>query len=128
MKITKQFILDSLLKYKENPKLCGYSDNACKYFTDDGRNCAIGQYMKKSAIRIYEVKENEEINNILNNNIPLEKIFKKEYLPIFENEENFTVLNYMQNYHDTIAQGFNYLTFIVDKLEELTKFNLEELR
>ena len=45
--MTKEFILKSLLPYKQNPELCGHNGSVCVYLTEDNKKCVIGQYMKE---------------------------------------------------------------------------------
>jgi len=48
----KEFILNTLLPYKEDLSLRGVKEgkegtNNCCYLTDDGKKCAVGKHMKK---------------------------------------------------------------------------------
>lgn len=122
MNITKEFILEALLKYKNNPSLCGYNGERCMYLTKDGKKCAIGQFMKVGNHQKYE---NGVFFILTSKN--LNKIFKKKYLPIFENSNNKQTLIYMQNYHDAIAQDENP-NYTVENIETITGFNLNELK
>tara|TARA_R110000782_G_scaffold233623_1_gene319732 strand:- start:46 stop:411 length:366 start_codon:yes stop_codon:yes gene_type:complete len=46
MKTQEQFIIDTLLPYKENPKTRAVSEHEyCMYLTDDNRKCAVGQHL-----------------------------------------------------------------------------------
>ena len=117
--MTKEFIIKSLLPYKENPDLCGYNGKNCVYLTEDNKKCAIGQYMKPGPWQNIQgsvttlFHEHEEID-----------IMTDEWL-----KQNVTeaAANAMQEYHDSIAKGYE-IHFAVGKLEQYTGFNLNELK
>ncbi len=114
---TRQFILDTLLPYKENPELCAISSiGNCVYLTEDGKKCAVGKHMKEG-----EWQKSEEIF------IDLIKLYPKE-LFLTEEALSYNLTNAiwlaMQEYHDSLS--------IDDKvnsrrLEELTGLKFPEL-
>lgn len=46
-KSKRQFILDTLLPFKEDRSKCASVDGQCLYLTEDGRKCALGVHMKE---------------------------------------------------------------------------------
>lgn len=122
--MTKEFIIESLLPYKENPSLCGYENGWCMYLTSDGRKCAIGQYMKKGKWQSF-------------NDVRVDKLLTtdnkvKRYMNALWCKQNIpnVVALYMQQYHDQIAGNFSKyeINTIVGCLENNTGFNLNELK
>jgi len=117
--MTKEFLLKTLLPYKNNRELCGYNGLNCLYLTDDKKKCAIGQYMKEGhwqhtqvgVSALFEKYTEKEImsDEWVNQNIPLE------------------VAVAMQGYHDSIAQNNIISKFYIDKLVYHTGFDLKEL-
>ena len=135
--MTKEFILKTLLPYKENPELCGFEDDNCKYLTNDNKTCAIGQYMLTGPWQ-HEVStastlfDKYKIQNIT--------IMTEEWL---EQNIPYDVANEMQQYHDSIAyikrdnENYNIPNInrinntnnvIISNLEKLTGFELNELK
>lgn len=116
--MTKKFILDTLLPYKENPETCGDNGKGCVYLTEDNKTCAIGKHMKPGDWQNYS-------NNV-------SALFKKYKQKDIMSEEwckqriPYKVAEYMQLYHDNIARGFNNM-YVVKLLEKHTGFNLNKL-
>lgn len=48
--MTRDFIINSLLPYKDDPSKCGLDGTRmlypCMYLTHEGKKCAVGQYLK----------------------------------------------------------------------------------
>lgn len=94
MKTQEQFIIDTLLPYKEDPETRAVSRyDLCTYLTDDGKKCAIGKHLKEGNWQSYvgSVKA-------LNEEFTLSEILTDE-----AKEQNFDLKDWfdMQNYHDT---------------------------
>ena len=121
MKSQKQFILDTLLPYKQDPKTCAM-DGVCKYLTEDGRKCAVGKHMKKGKWQT-KVMGIIGIDNIYS----LDKVLKKSAL-----RQEFTIEQWqlIQRYHDKCASYSDkgLMNFIVEKLEEALNITLIELK
>lgn len=131
MEINKEFILVHLLKYKNDTSLCGFNEEeGCQCFTKDGKNCVIGSLMKPEAESL--VDSSASFYSLVNYgaySVDLSLIFKEEYLPIVQDEDNMEILGAMQDYHDSlIGTSKVFINEMVDKLEEVTGFNLNELR
>ena len=124
MKSQKQFILDTLLPYKEDPKTCAIDDDRCEYLTEDGRMCAVGKHMKKG--KWQESKFNLSVRAI-SDCYGLEKALKKSAL-----KQNFTIeqWGYIQSYHDYVATRWSdtLINEEVEKLEESLNIDLTELK
>lgn len=125
--MTKEFIIKSLLPYKENPSLCGYNDGDCVYLTEDKKTCAIGQYMKTG-----HWQHKIASASTLFKSYGEKKIMKKEWLNQSIPHE---VADKMQQYHDQIAYSSKYnedrkniINQHVDSLEKMTGFILDELK
>lgn len=92
----RQFILDTLLPYKEDITKCAVIKyGSCEYLTDDGRKCAVGMHMKPGPWQLYVgdvVDLFEEYNS--------EDILTDDALSM-----RFTAYDWkpIQKYHDTIA-------------------------
>jgi hypothetical protein len=120
--MTKEFIIKSLLPYKENPHLCGYENGWCMYLTSDGKKCSIGQYMKKGK---WQSLYNVRVDKLLTGN-KVKKYMKAIWCK--QNVPNVVAL-YMQKYHDCIANDNKYnINVIVGCLENNTGYNLNELK
>lgn len=121
--MTKEFLIKSLLPYKNDPSLCGYNYGNCVYLTEDNKKCAIGQYMKKG----YWQSSIERVNTLLSTDNKIKKYMKAEWC-----KQNIPhdVATYMQYYHDHIANNNSKISInnIVDKLENITGFDLNELK
>ena len=122
MKSQKQFILDTLLPYKEDPTTCAIDGDKCEYLTKDGRKCAVGKHMKKGKwqTRFMDVRSIDEV-------FGLDKVLKKSAL-----KQGFTIEKgtLIQRYHDKCA-GYAHIgvmNFIVEQLEESLNIDLTELK
>ena len=124
MKSQKQFILDTLLPYKEDPKTCAIDDGegVCKYLTEDGRKCAVGKHMKKGnwQTKVMDIRG-------IGREFGLEKVLKKSAL-----KQGFTTKQWehIQRYHDSIAldRRKGLTNDKVEKLEESFNIDLTELK
>tara|TARA_B110000211_G_C13612600_1_gene349615 strand:+ start:174 stop:545 length:372 start_codon:yes stop_codon:yes gene_type:complete len=122
MKSQKQFILDTLLPYKEDPETCAIVGVQCEYLTKDGRKCAVGKHMKKG-------RWQTQITDIIgiNKHFDLDKVLKKSAL-----KQGFTIEQWLliQRYHDKCASYSDKLVmnFIVKRLEESLDIDLTELK
>tara|TARA_R110000796_G_scaffold207342_1_gene323647 strand:+ start:457 stop:822 length:366 start_codon:yes stop_codon:yes gene_type:complete len=93
MKTQEQFIIDTLLPYKEDPETRAVNENEyCMYLTDDNRKCAVGQHLKKGEWQrfIGDVSMVDEEYDIF------------EILTDEAKEQNLSVEDWgnIQNYHD----------------------------
>ena len=124
MKSQKQFILDTLLPYKEDPTTCAIGDAKCMYLTEDGRKCAVGKHMKKG--KWQESKFNLSVEAI-SNCYGLEKVLKKSAL---KQELTVQQWGYIQSYHDYVAMGRRdtLINNQVKRLEESLNIDLTELK
>jgi hypothetical protein len=107
MKSKKQFILDTLLPYKENPKSCAIGDDGCMYLMEDGRKCAVGKHMLKgewqsSMGNVECVFRNFGEKKVLKKYAIMQKLTNKQWCS-------------MQAYHDMLARhiDLNYQQVIV---------------
>jgi hypothetical protein len=93
MKTQEQFIIDTLLPYKEDPETRAVNDGGlCEYLTSDGKKCAIGKHLKEGNWQSYvgSVKA-------LNEEFTLSEILTDE-----AKEQNLSIRDWgnLQNYHD----------------------------
>ena len=122
MKSQKQFILDTLLPYKEDPTTCAIDGDSCVYLTEDGRKCAVGKHMKKG-------RWQEVITDVIgiNREFGIEKVLKKSAL-----KQGFTIKQWelIQRYHDKCADysHIEVMNFRVELLEESLNIDLTELK
>ena len=122
MKTRKQFILETLLPYKQDPTTCAIDGGKCEYLTEDGRKCAVGKHMKKGKwqTRFMDVNSIDRVFGI-------EKVLKKSAL-----KQGFTIEQWelIQRYHDKCASYSDIvvMNFRVEKLEESLNIDLTELR
>jgi hypothetical protein len=118
MKSQRQFILETLLPYKNDPTTCAREANVCKFLTEDGRKCAVGKHMKKGpwqnkTMGVYE----------MDISLGLEKVLNESAL-----NQNFTIEQWIiiQDYHDTCSgQRYRYQKIIQKQLNEIV-LELEE--
>lgn len=104
MKI-KQFILDTLLPYKEDPNLCALEFDSdgnpnCLYKTSDGRKCAVGKHMKEGPWQEFRGDIGHLINSggeIVVGEWPLERILTEEAYTMISDVK---IWRAVQNYHD----------------------------
>lgn len=118
--MTREFILNTLLSYKEDPNTCAIHNGNCKYLDDKGRKCALGKHLIEGIHQIfdggvYDLNEKYGLNNILTEEATLQNI------PI-------VVWAEIQGYHDYLAsaniEGCNRT---VKSLEDKTDFKFPEL-
>lgn len=101
MKTKKQFILDTLLPYKNNPQLCAFKYNtildqySCVYLTDDGKKCAVGKHLIEGEHQNFLGTVGELLMTYQE-----EDIFTPEAL---EQNLSIPVWTLMQRYHDVIG-------------------------
>tara|TARA_R110002074_G_scaffold218478_6_gene388946 strand:+ start:207 stop:578 length:372 start_codon:yes stop_codon:yes gene_type:complete len=122
MKSQKQFILDTLLPYKEDPTTCAIELGICQYLTEDGRMCAVGKHMKKGTWQT----ENMDVDSIYDE-FGIEKVLKKSAL-----KQGFTIKQWqlIQSYHDKCStySSSGLMNNRVEKLEESLNITLTELK
>lgn len=134
--MTKEFILKSLLPYKNNPETCGYDGTNCVYITNDGtsfyerlllflrinkiKKCAIGQYMKPGPWQYFKGSASSLFDYYEENEIMTDEWLSQNI--------SHDVANSMQNYHDTLARNNGIDNYHLQKLERYTGFKLDELR
>lgn len=91
---TQQFILNTLLPYKNNKELRAFNDELtrCCYLTKDGKKCTIGQYLKDG-----EWQQFRGSVFGLNKKYGLENILKEQAL-----KQNLDLKTWelIQDYHD----------------------------
>jgi hypothetical protein len=120
--MTKGFIIKSLLKYKLNKEECAIdSSRCCVYLSDDGKMCALGQYMKKG-----DWQNHFDIITNVFKKFGEKKIMHKKWL---NQKIPLPIAKLMQSYHDYIARGVDntFINDVVEELEEKTKFKLKKL-
>jgi len=121
MKTKRQFILDTLLPYKQNPETCGYSVGECVYLADNGNMCAVGKHMKEGEWQ-YSVDSADNL---------FMEYEKKEVLTKEAYEQNLSDLewNKIQNVHDYIANedDFSLINRRIEQLENETNLKFPEL-
>lgn len=125
--MTKEFLIKSLLPYKENNELCALNGSKCVYLTNDNKKCAIGQYMIPGEWQKYPNGV-----ELLFDKFPEKDIMTDEWI-----EQNVApnCAAQMQIYHDNISfyecHPVTYSVIIngaVSQLESMTGFNLNELK
>ena len=124
MESQKQFILETLLPYKQDPTTCAIDggEGVCKYLTEDGRKCAVGKHMKKGKwqTKVMDVRD-------IDREFGLKKVLKKSAL-----KQGFTIeqWNLIQRYHDKCASysHIEVMNFRVEQLEESFNIDLTELK
>lgn len=120
--MTKEFILNTLLPYKEDPTTCATNEKGgCEYLTKDGRKCAVGKHLvdgehQKSGLYASLLFYCYNPDDILTEEA------KEQQIPI-------GVWSIMQSYHDGIAEnrGRTNMNEIVEILQKLTGFEFPEL-
>ena len=115
----QQFIIDTLLPYKEDKSNCGIDDGGtCLYLTEDGKMCAVGKHLKP----------NEDAQDFDGDVFDLDAKYNlSEILTDEANEYGFTMIVWkkMQIYHDNIATGRS-TSKVNEPLEELEeKLNID---
>lgn len=128
----KEFILKTLLPYKENPKLCAIVGNQCSYLTKDGRKCAVGRWMKEGEWQKYESsvlglpldkhKKDTENEKITINDVLIEEAAIMNF--------NINQWKFIQKYHDNLARYSigTHLNRDVEYIEKEFEIELPELK
>ena len=119
--VQKQFILDTLLPYLEDPDTCGFTtDTGCVYLTKCGKMCAVGQHMEQGEWQTSD----EGFRGLIQEWGSGEEFFTEEALSM---EFSDDVWSRMQDIHDAIASGMEY-DFFVKGLERELDIELNELK
>ena len=114
----RQFIMDTLLPYKEDPSKCAIVGGKCKYLTEDGKKCAIGKHMKEGVWQYYTTPIFSFVDK-------LEDILTEEALA-----QNISLLEwvFIQKYHDFMTSNpIENMNKIVSILEDKTDLKFPEL-
>lgn len=122
--MTREFILNTLLPYKEDSSTCAINQfGNCMYLDDKGRKCAVGKHMKTGP---WQLIENKNIRDLHENDYKLEDMLTNEAL---DQNIPINIWSGMQNYHDHIANASWVFTknSTVCHLEEETGFKFPEL-
>lgn len=119
----KDFILKTLLPYREDKNNCGrIEDGACMYLTPDGKKCAVGRWMKEGEWQNYDFAV-----GMLSDKYNLEDILLEP-----AKDMKFSVGDWkaIQEYHDSVGLdgSKDYINSKVSILEEKFDVNLTELR
>lgn len=118
----KNFILKTLLPYKEDPSKCGTNKSGnCVYLTGDGKKCAFGRWMKKGEWQNQRRIASGVLNEYGN------KILLKEARDMGFSGKQW---NDIQNYHDSIGmrENISQTNNIVRRLEDKFGIELPELK
>ena len=121
MKKTKiEFILDTLLPFKEDPSTCGFEDQRCVYLANNGNKCALGKHMKEGKWQ----SENDFGFLGLTYNYAKEDFLTDEAL-----EQNLSMREWVsiQCYHDALARDKS-IDIRLTKLEDETGIEFPELK
>lgn len=129
--MTKEFILETLLPYKEDVSLCSTESGICVYLTTDGRKCAVGKHLIDGPAQSYSGNVYSLDGRYCLNDILTEEA-KEQNIPLL-------VWNSIQCYHDKLSYLYkcksDYLQYRIngvnealDNLEESTNFKFPELR
>ena len=129
---TRQFILKTLLPYKEDSSKCALSpDNGgCVYLTKDGKKCAVGVWMKDGAWQ-QSTKYFEDLSYAIHaygqyGLSSVDDIFLPEAAEQNLSNDQWIAL---QEYHDAIAlSGVPSANEALDTIEKLFGLSLPELR
>lgn len=118
----KEFVLKTLLPYKEDPSTCGYSEEGgCKYLTKEGKKCAVGKWMKKGPWQDYSFGACDILTEYTQEEVLLK--------PALEMNFSERVWANIQGYHDGIAFNCEYNTKkCLEVIEGLLEIDLPELR
>jgi hypothetical protein len=119
----KNFVLKTLLPYKEDPSTCGYDKgkNVCKYLTKEGKKCALGKWMKKGPWQ----DSGKDAYGVLDEYTQEEILLK----PALEMNFSQDVWENIQDYHDKIAQGLKRGALnALGGIEYILEIDLPELR
>lgn len=117
---TRQFILDTLLPYKQDPTTCGYYEGTCSYLTNDGKKCAVGKHLiegkhQKSQASVWGLEDVYGLKNILTDEAKAMNL-------------DIKVWSAMQSYHDNLSSNeIMWLNSALIELERLTDLKFPEL-
>jgi hypothetical protein len=114
----RQFILDTLLPYKQDRNLCGYEGEDCMYLTLDGRMCAVGKHMREG-----EWQYSSDTIKHLVNTYTMSTILTENAVQVGLTLDEWELL---QNYHDNLARGHG-VHWAVSNLEKVTNLKFPEL-
>lgn len=123
MKTKRQFILDTLLPYKNDPSLCAVDEEGnCVYLTKEGKKCALGVHMNNGVWQSMDMDAKGVLVRFGEH-----KVLKKEAL-----EQKLTIEEWdlIQGCHDSFAKD----TFIllknktIERLEKDTDLSFPELK
>jgi hypothetical protein len=114
----RQFILDTLLPYKQDRNLCAYEGGKCKYLTDDGRKCAVGKHMKEGEWQHF-VGSFSQVAHVYGR----DTMFTDEALQVSLTAHEWDLV---QLYHDRLVKG-GHINSAVRLLEEVTNLKFPEL-
>lgn len=130
----KNFVLKTLLPYKQDPSKCGTSDTGtCQYLTSDGKKCAVGRWMKKGWWQDYMGDAVTLEQEVARSGLTLNDILLKEARDMNLSSEEWSEL---QCYHDSLSRHSNdimvtrpeVLNKRVDAIEHKFDIELNELR
>lgn len=97
----RQFIIKTLLPYKENRKTCstarGTGIKRCAYIGKNGRKCAVGQHMKQGEWQQFKGNFYGLIEKYDQNDFFTEEALKQSFNPY--------IWTMIQMYHDNRALG-----------------------
>lgn len=126
MKTQRQFILDTLLPYKNDPSTCGYDeeDGGCLYKTKLGQKCAVGKHIVEKTFdyKEYNGSSVDDLFYDFGDSFLTEEARKQEL--------SVDIWTKMQNYHDNIAlrKSSKTINNRLDLLEKATGLTFDELR
>ena len=120
----RQFILNTLIGYKEDITTCGYDleNENCLYLTKEGNKCAVGKHLKDGEWQ--------------KSSVDAGGLFSKYYKEDILTEEAFNIglsnstWEKIQNYHDAIAttSSKESINLNLGYLEKQTDLLFPELR
>jgi len=120
----RQFILDTLLPYKQDPSTCGFFKSSCMYLTEDGRKCAVGKHMKPGPWQdiqasVVGIDTKYGLTNVLTDEANAMNLTVKEWQAI-------------QGYHDALNGSSSSMVmtmnFHLENLEKVTGLKFPELK
>lgn len=120
MKTQQQFIIDTLLPYKQDPTTRALdSRGLCVYLDNQGNKCALGKHLKQG-----EWQYDEGDVTYLNDEYNLNSILTDE-----AKEQNLSIKDWanIQVYHDTMVDNKNESNAALKRLEEDLNIDLKVL-
>jgi len=120
--MTREFILNTLLEYKQDPSKCAINDLNCMYLDQHtGNKCAVGKHLVNGGHQNFP----GGVDRLFSFYDP-EKILTKE---AFDQKIPNEIWELMQNYHDVIAyRNYKSINKVLNTLESYTNFKFPELR